>query len=115
MKALVKITDGVTLEVEGTDAKDVLYEVGQICNYPKKCDCGNTSIFTISSNKDKEGNVYVAILCLKCYAKANLGSLKKGGYWWKRDFIKYEKKEDSKNDRQYDEDPPLDDSDLEEL
>ncbi len=51
--------------------------------------CKNNQYFTLDSNKDKEGNVYVNVVCKKCGAKSKLGQYKAGGYFW-RSFEKYE-------------------------
>ena len=60
-------------------------------NSPKYCRlCQNREHFQLDSNKDKEGNVYVNVIC-KCGAKSKLGQYKTGGYFWHQ-FEKYEKK-----------------------
>lgn len=73
------------------DPKETLLLASIFGETPKYChECSNNQYFGLGANKDKEGNIYVYITCKKCFAKANLGSYKTGGYFWKK-FEKYEK------------------------
>ena len=91
MKATVKLNDRVTLQIDDPKEMDTLHKAIALSNYPKKCSkCGGTQVFLIS-NKDKEGNTYVSVLCVKCGAKAKMGQYKTGGYFWHREFEVYTK------------------------
>ena len=92
MKAIVKFSQRVTLEIEEHEEMETLHraiilssprKVCNICNDPEK-----PKHFT--SNKDKEGNIYVNLKCA-CGARSKLGQLKAGGYFW-HDFEVYEPK-----------------------
>jgi hypothetical protein len=81
------LVGGVTysLEHDGKDLKETLAEAIVLANPHSKCICGNTGLatgFKFTSNKDKDGNTYVNLKCLKCGAKSKLGSYKTGGYFW---------------------------------
>ena len=77
--------------VDEKDPKEALLSASVFGNTPHYChECKNTDFFALSGNKDKESNVYISIVCKKCGAKANLGSYKSGGFFWKR-FEKYVK------------------------
>ena len=91
MKVIVKLDDRVTLEVEG-DGKEALNEAITFAQFPKVCQCGNKEGFYFTTNKDKDGNIYVNVKCPECEARAGLGSLRAGGYFWKQ-FEKYTPKE----------------------
>lgn len=71
---------------------DTIHKAAVLGNMPSYCNlCKNNEHFALDSNKDKEGNTYVNIVCKKCFAKAKLGQYKTGGYFW-RQFEKYEGK-----------------------
>lgn len=59
--------------------------------------CENKEYFMLDSNKDKEGNTYVNVVCKKCGAKSKLGLYKTGGYFWHK-FEKYSKDGDKSAD-----------------
>lgn len=90
MKAKVNFKLGnatYQLEIEEPSEMDTLHKMAVLANPPTYCDvCKNTQHFTLDSNKDKDGNVYVNVLCKKsgCYAKAKLGQYKSKGYFWKK-------------------------------
>jgi hypothetical protein len=70
-----------------------------LSNPPRYCHCcKNTEYFKMDSNKDKEGNTYINVVCTKdgCYAKAKLGFYKVGGYFWNK-FERYEPKGERKS------------------
>lgn len=73
-------------EVEEKDTKETLVQIITLANPPRYCPlCKKSDDKTLSGNKDREGNVYVKVLC-PCGAQSNLGSYKSGGYFW-HDFI----------------------------
>lgn len=83
-----------TFEIDEPKELESLNKAIVLGNPPKYCTvCGNGQYFTLDTNKDKEGNIYVNMKCLAkdCYAKAKLGSYKTGGYFWHK-FEKYEGK-----------------------
>lgn len=62
---------------------DTMHNAIVLSNPPKICDCcKNVEHFRMDSNKDKEGNTYVNVVCRKCGAKAKLGQYKAGGFFW---------------------------------
>lgn len=88
---LGRATYSFTIE-EGKNEIEVLNRLITLGNPPTKCDeCKSVDPekFIFDTNKDKEGNIYVNVLCLTCRAKAKLGQYKTGGYFWHR-FIKYQ-------------------------
>lgn len=94
MKATVKTQLGQNVfqfEIDEKDEMETLHKVAVLGNMPKYCnECKNTEHFRLDSNKDKEGNIYVNVVCGKCFAKAKLGQYKAGGYFWHK-FEKYVK------------------------
>jgi RNase P subunit RPR2 len=96
MKAKVQTTIGktqVSFEIEERSDMETLHRVAVLGNLPSYChECKNTDTFSLDSNKDKEGNIYVNIVCRKCGAKSKLGQYKTGGYFWHK-FEKYVKPE----------------------
>ena len=46
------------------------------------CDNKDKELFHFTSNRDKEGNIYVNVKC-KCGARSKLGQYKSGGYFWR--------------------------------
>jgi len=72
---------------------DALHKAIVLGNPPQYCnECQNNQYFRLDSNKDKEGNTYVNVVCTKCGAKAKLGQYKVGGYFWHK-FKKLQKNE----------------------
>jgi len=90
MKAIVKLTERITLEIDERDEMETLSKAITLAGYPKKCNVCSGDRIWLSSNKDKEGNVYINAICT-CGAKAKLGQYKTGGFFWHK-FEKYEKK-----------------------
>ena len=79
-------------EIEERDDMEALHKAAVLCNPRRKCNCCDNieqGRFKLDSNKDKEGNVYVNVVCGGCGAKSKLGQYKTGGYFW-REFEKYE-------------------------
>lgn len=77
---------------------EALHKAAVLGNMPKYCnECKNTEKFKLDSNKDKEGNTYVNVVCMSCFAKSKLGQYKTGGYFWHK-FEKFVKKELLKED-----------------
>lgn len=90
MKAIVKLTDKITLEIEEREEMETLHRAVVLTNPRRRCEvCNNTTRFYFTTNKDKEGNVYVNNSCGECGARSKLGQYKAGGYFW-RPFEKFE-------------------------
>lgn len=71
--------------IDEKDEMEGFHRAAVLGNPPKYCQCcTNKEYFKLDSNKDKEGNIYVNVVCLNsnCYAKAKLGQYKAGGYFW---------------------------------
>jgi hypothetical protein len=89
MKAIVKLSERVTLEIDERDEMETLSKAIVLASSKKKCTvCLNTEGLHYTSNKDKEGNIYVNVKCPKCGARSKLGQYKAGGYFW-HDFEQY--------------------------
>lgn len=96
MKAIVKLSKRVTVEIEEKDEMETLNRAIILTQHPKKCtNCGNEEGLYFTSNKDREGNNYVNIKCPECGGKAKLGQLKVGGFFWHRTFEVYQPKKSS--------------------
>ena len=95
MKVVVQVKVGGTLynfNIEENKELEALNKAIVLGNPPQFCNlCKNNNFFKLASNKDKEGNIYVNVVCLKCGAKAKLGSYKTGSYFWHK-FEQYERK-----------------------
>lgn len=77
--------------IEENSDIEAMHKAIVLSNPPKKCnECQNNQYFKLDSNKDKDGNVYVNVVCRKCGAKAKLGLYKSGGFFWHK-FEKYVK------------------------
>lgn len=76
-------------DIEGLHKASVLGNPPQYCN---ECKNNDTFKFKLDSNKDKEGNTYINVVCTSCWAKAKLGLYKTGGFFWHK-FEKYVKPE----------------------
>jgi hypothetical protein len=89
MKAIVKLTDKIEVEIEEKDEMETLHKAIVLTHPRTRCDaCGNTENFYLVSNKDTEGNTYVNYKCGKCKATSKLGQYKAGGYFW-REYEEY--------------------------
>jgi len=76
-------------EVEEKGEKETLNKIIVLTNPRRMCnECQNKEGFYFTSNKDREGNIYINVKCPKCGAKSKLGEYKTSGYFW-RDFEKY--------------------------
>lgn len=85
--------DGVIyrLTIDEPKEMDSLHKASVLGNPPQYCnECQNAQYFRLDSNKDKEGNIYVNVVCKKCGAKAKLGQYKVGGFFWHK-FERYQK------------------------
>ena len=89
----------LSLEIEERGEMETLHKAAVLSNPRRKCNvCGNIEQgrFKLDSNMDKEGNVYVNVVCggkdeasgKFCGAKSKLGQYKAGGYFW-REFEQY--------------------------
>ena len=87
----VKINIGKSqIELDEQNEMLAIHKAIILGNPPKYCQvCQNKEFFKLDSNKDKEGNVYINVMC-KCGAKAKLGQYKTGGYFWHK-FEVYQK------------------------
>jgi len=108
MKARVQTTIGKTIfnfEVEERNTMETLHQASVLGNPPTYCgECKTSGAenFSLDSNKDKEGNIYVNVRCRKCGAKAKLGQYKSGGYFWHK-FEVYKKDSDTDSSKFLDE------------
>ena len=97
MKATVKLPN-IELQIEERDDMETLHKAIVLANPRRVCNvCQNSTGIYWTSNKDKEGNVYVNMKCPKCGARSKLGQYKSGGYFW-RDFEQYRPGETSDGD-----------------
>lgn len=77
------------LEVEEKNTLETLHLLAVLGNPPQYCKELPNGFYSLESNKDKEGNTYVNVVCkgkseagdFKVY-KAKLGSYKTGGHFW---------------------------------
>lgn len=116
MKILVTTAIGNTnyqFDIEEKDELEALHIAAVLGNPPNYCgECKNNQFFKLDSNKDKDGNTYVNIVCRKCGAKAKLGLYKAGGFFW-HNFAKYNKNEaEDKADKVF---PPIKNSNKDDL
>jgi len=95
MKATVRLTQNVTLEVEEQEEMMTLHKAIALASYPRTCsNCKESGKVFLTTNKDKEGNIYINACCSACGAKAKLGRYKSGGgYFWHRNFEVWKKSE----------------------
>jgi len=99
IKVTNKIGDSTyQFNIDEKDTKEALLTASVLGNTPHYChECKNTDFFALAGNKDKDGNIYIAIQCRKCGAKANLGSYKSGSFFWKK--FELWQKDSSKNEQ----------------
>ena len=94
MKIIVKTKVNNTIyefEIDERNDIEALHKACVFGNTPSYCQCcKNDKNFKMESNKDKEGNTYINIVCGNCFAKSKLGQYKTGGYFWHK-FEKYSK------------------------
>jgi len=92
MQIITKTKIGETVyefHIDEKDEMEALHRAAILGNPPSYCtDCKNDRHFRLDSNKDKESNIYVNIVCKKCGSKAKLGRYKSSGYFWHK-FEKY--------------------------
>jgi hypothetical protein len=85
---------GYQFNINEKDLKESLHYAAVLGNMPSYChECKNQEKFKLDSNKDKEGNIYINVVCKACGAKAKLGNYRTGGIFW-HSFEKYVKGED---------------------
>lgn len=88
MKAILKLSDNIRLEIEERDEMETLAKAIVLANPRKYCNvCKATEGFYWTANKDKEGNIYINYKC-KCGARSKLGQYKTGSYFF-HDFEQY--------------------------
>ena len=93
MKITIKKQIGsVSYEFEVEKDKDIdsLFEAGTFAQTPSECDLCKSSSVSLASNKN-QGYAFVYVKCLDCGAKAQLGTYRDNGHFWKS-FVKYEPK-----------------------
>ncbi len=89
MKATISLGRKITLEIDERDEMETLHKAIILSSPKTYCnECGKNIEPYFSSNKDKEGNVYVNAKCPLCGARSKLGRYKVGGYFW-HDYEKY--------------------------
>ena len=89
MKAIVDLSNKIRLEIDERDEMETLHKAIVLSEPPHTCNlCKTTEGFYFTTNKDKEGNIYVNVKCPKCEARSKLGRYKAGGYFW-HEFEKY--------------------------
>lgn len=93
MKIVVEKIIGSTkyqFHIDNASEMEALHLAAVLGNPPPKCSCCGNDMTYLDSNKDKEANIYVNIVCSVCGAKAKLGQYKSKGYFW-HEFKKYQK------------------------
>ena len=74
-------------DMEGMNKAIAVANITTYCNVCKKED--SKSEFELTTNRDKEGNIYVNLKHTPCNGKVKLGQYKQGGYFWHREFEVY--------------------------
>jgi len=81
--------------IDEKDELEALHKAAVFGNPPIFCQlCKNDNFFKLDSNKDKEGNTYINVVCKACTAKSKLGKYKTGGYFWHK-FEEWKKNDSS--------------------
>ena len=106
MKAIVKMSENIRLEIDEREELNTLHKAIVLSNPRRKCVCGNTKGFYFATNKDKEGNIYINFKCPSCGARSKLGQYKTTGFFW-HDFEVYQPKPEVKKEVR-EEEPPID-------
>ena len=78
-----------SLEVEERSDMETLHKLAVLGNPPSYCKELPSGFYSLESNKDSEGNIYVNVVCkgksssgeFQVY-KAKLGQYKAGGFFW---------------------------------
>ena len=83
-----------SFEIEEEKEFDVLEKSSLFGCMPDECGLCKSKDVVLSAHRAQE-YTFVEIKCKECGATAQLGSYKKGGYYWKNWEEKYEKKEES--------------------
>lgn len=108
------------LEIDEKDEMDTLHKMAVLANPPGLAEAKwqvpqivSGHRFSLDSNKDKEGNTYVNIVCRGQdsngqwqTAKAKLGQYKAGGYFWHK-FDVWQGKANTQSDSQTSDDIPF--------
>jgi len=101
VKATVKLTDNITLEIEEQKEMETLHKAIVLGNPRRHCvECDATEGFYFTTNKsttDEGTFTYVNYKCGKCGARSKLGQYKAGGYFW-NEFEKWEGKKQTKEE-----------------
>lgn len=68
--------------IDDVDEMQALHKAAVLGNPKLYCKlCKNDKFFRLDSNKDKDGNIYVNVVCTACWAKSKLGQYKSKGYF----------------------------------
>lgn len=78
------------LEFSIDEKEDIsaLVKASSITSIPNRCSLCLSDQIHLSSNRTKEGFIFIKIICDKCFAQSNMGQYKTGGIFWKK-FDKY--------------------------
>jgi len=91
MKSKIQFKYGETtyvFEIEERDDMETLHKTFALGNPPRECRLIPNGKYTLQTNKDKEGNIYVNAVCAGSVggefkvAKAKLGQYKTKGFFW---------------------------------
>lgn len=94
MKAKVNLGNNIQLEIDERDEMETLHKAIVLSNPKEYCnECKTVGDKHYTTNKDKEGNIYVNYKC-KCGARSKLGQYKAGGFFW-HDFEHWQKEQSS--------------------
>lgn len=85
-------------EVDEKTELESLHKAIILTNPKHSCLCKEPNIEDkyFTTNKDKEGNIYVNVKCGRCKGRSKLGSYKSGGFFW-HDYEVYKKPEANGN------------------
>lgn len=103
-KTILKI-GGKTYQFEFENAVEMeaIHRSIALSNYPTYCNVCKTQDteddFHLTTNKDKEGNIYANLKHNNCGGKVKLGQYKQGGYFWHREFEVYKKGQENEEPR----------------
>ena len=95
MKAIIKLGQNITLEIEEQKELETLHKAIVLANPRNYCNvCQSKGPFYLTTNKSTTDDgtfTYVNNKCT-CGARSKLGQYKASGYFW-HEFVKYEPKE----------------------
>lgn len=91
MKSKIQFQYGQTtyaFEIEERDDMETLHKTFALGSVPRDCKLIKNGQYSLQTNKDKEGNIYVNAVCTGLVdgqfkvAKAKLGQYKSKGFFW---------------------------------